>query len=137
MLDRALRKSLEDLREAHALADTWCGEARRHGDMAARQRCRAEAAEAEVRSLREILEGMTKDAFTHACLRFRPGDFEASADTMMHPWVVTGRLDVGVSLDFRGLRLLPQGEREAWVKGFLEAFLNKCREQAVKVLRIV
>ena len=137
MLDRALRQQLAELRKAHALADKWCEEARRHGDMAARQRRRAEDAEAEVRRLRGILEGMTKPVMRHAHLQFRPGGFEDRVNTMMRWWEITGRLDVGVTLDFHQVRMLPQGDREAWVKGFLEAFLNRCREEAVKVLRIV
>jgi len=105
--------------------------------MAAQQRQRAMDAEAEVRRLRGILEGMTKPVMQHAHLQFRPGGFEDRVNTMMRPWEITGRLDVGVTLDFRHVRMWPRGEREAWMKALLESFLNHCREHAVKVLRIV
>ena len=135
MLDRALRQQLAELRKVQALANEWCEEARRRGDMAARQRGRAESAEAEVCRLRELLEKMTQPMFEHAQMAMNPKVDQVAVCLPM--WEISGRIDLGVSIDFRNLRMLARGNRDAWLGGIQEQFLVKCRQHAVKVFRLL
>jgi len=97
---------------------------------------RASAAEFQRQKLEEQIRSMVEPKFNHFRMSMRV-DGDVPLRDHMATWEFNGGVRISVVLDTNHVRMIQQGDKEAWMKAVIREFLIRCEEQAKQAIRLV
>lgn len=130
-------KALQQVVDTATKKAEWAGQHHlRAKEALMMESCRARGLHEEVVKLREKLEKVTEPVWKHARVVCDPPPEMMTAE-IRRLWEIQGAANIGISVEFRHVRRMPGGDREAFLERLVEDFTRKAREHAVKNFRVL
>ena len=97
---------------------------------------RAYQAESYRKKLEEQIRSMVEPKFSHFRMATRV-DKDVPPRDHMATWEFNGGVRIEAVLDTNHVRMIPQGDKEAWRNAVIQEFLIRCKEQARQAIHLV